>query len=89
MGRRVRVEWERVRGLEAEKGEGQWDENTRTAAGEYVNDDGLGEPAEVLYGVNYQRLLELKEKFDPENRFDKFVDFFADRDGRRIMVNKY
>jgi hypothetical protein len=32
---------------------------------------GLGAGPEVLYGINYPRLVELKRKFDPENVFGK------------------
>jgi hypothetical protein len=32
---------------------------------------GLGAGPEVLYGVNYPRLLELKRKFDPGNVFGR------------------
>ena len=39
--------------------------------GMYVNYDGLGEEGEVIYGSNYQRVRELKRKYDPGNLFGK------------------
>ena len=39
--------------------------------GEYLNYDGLGTPARKTFGGNYERLVKLKERFDPGNIFDK------------------
>jgi FAD/FMN-containing dehydrogenase len=35
---------------------------------------GFGRTGKEMFGVNYERLVELKRKFDPENKFNKFVD---------------
>ena len=44
-----------------------------STGGVYLNFPGLGEEKEALvkagYGVNYDRLAELKAKYDPENLF--------------------
>jgi len=42
------------------------------AAGRYVNylaDDEGGDPVRAAYGPNYERLVELKKKYDPTNFF--------------------
>ena len=42
------------------------------ASGRYVNylgDDETGDPTAAAYGPNYQRLRELKAKYDPDNFF--------------------
>jgi FAD/FMN-containing dehydrogenase len=42
------------------------------ASGRYVNylgDDEPGDPVVMAYGPNYQRLQELKSKYDPKNFF--------------------
>ena len=42
------------------------------ASGRYVNylgDDETGDPEAAAYGSNYQRLRELKAKYDPDNFF--------------------
>ena len=45
----------------------------RSTGGVYLNFPGLGEEKEALvragYGANYDRLAELKAKYDPENLF--------------------
>lgn len=51
-----------------------WDAMGRhSTGGMYLNFAGLGEEKEVLvkagYGVNYERLIELKAKYDPTNLF--------------------
>jgi hypothetical protein len=35
---------------------------------------GFGRTGKEMFGVNYERLVNLKGKYDPENLFDKFVD---------------
>ena len=35
----------------------------------YLDADDAGDPAAVVYGANYERLRELKKKYDPENVF--------------------
>lgn len=40
---------------------------------------GFGLSAKELFGVNYERLATLKEKYDPRNLFRNFVDFYAGR----------
>jgi len=35
----------------------------------YLGDDEVGDPAAAAYGVNYQRLQEIKKKYDPQNFF--------------------
>ncbi|EPE25471.1 FAD-binding protein [Glarea lozoyensis ATCC 20868] len=49
--------------------EGNVDSLTKTTVGEYMNHDGLGAGPKVLYGVNYDRLVELKKKYDPKRLF--------------------
>ena len=42
------------------------------AAGRYVNylgDDEVGDPVRAAYGPNYDRLVELKNQYDPTNFF--------------------
>lgn len=39
--------------------------------GQYLNYDGMGERAEVLFGGNFERLRGLKRRFDGGNLFDK------------------
>jgi len=43
-----------------------------TASGRYVNyldDDEQGDPIAAAYGPNYQRLRQIKSKYDPTNFF--------------------
>jgi FAD/FMN-containing dehydrogenase len=35
----------------------------------YLDDDEAGDPSAAAYGPNYQRLQELKAKYDPDNFF--------------------
>jgi FAD/FMN-containing dehydrogenase len=35
----------------------------------YLGDDQLGDAVRAAYGPNYDRLLELKRRYDPENVF--------------------
>ena len=39
--------------------------------GEYLNYDGLGTPAEKIFGENYPRLVAVKTRYDPKNVFSK------------------
>lgn len=56
--------------LERRKKEGT-DVVTEQSVGEYGNYDSLGATGEVVFGVNYQRLKELKVRYDPKNVFSK------------------
>jgi FAD/FMN-containing dehydrogenase len=38
---------------------------------------GLHKSPKALYGVNYERLVELKKKYDPGNIFKRFVDLLS------------
>jgi hypothetical protein len=38
---------------------------------------GLGSSIEEMFGVNYERLVLLKTKYDPSNMFGKYADFTA------------
>ncbi|KAI1000099.1 hypothetical protein K3495_g8101 [Podosphaera aphanis] len=42
-----------------------------TGVGEYFNYDGIGVSGHEVFGVNFPRLVELKERYDPENMFSK------------------
>lgn len=35
---------------------------------------GFGRTGKEMFGVNYDKLVELKRKYDPENMFNKLVD---------------
>ena len=53
---------------------GVWDATERYSTGSvYLNFPGLGEAEDNLaragYGTNYERLAELKAKYDPDNLF--------------------
>ncbi|KUJ08736.1 FAD-binding domain-containing protein [Mollisia scopiformis] len=50
------------------------DETTRSSTGVYLNYDGFGLSAKTIFGVNYERLVELKKKYDPQNVFKNCVD---------------
>ncbi|PMD45106.1 putative FAD binding oxidoreductase, partial [Hyaloscypha variabilis F] len=54
------------------------DETTKTSSGTYINYDGLHKSPRTLYGVNYERLVELKKKYDPGNVFKLFVDLLSE-----------
>ncbi|KAF8849373.1 hypothetical protein BDZ45DRAFT_752863 [Acephala macrosclerotiorum] len=79
----VRKIADKVRG-ELERTQIEWgdqlDENSKTTVGEYTNYDGLGEGAKFLYRGNYERLLSIKRKYDPNNVFNKFADLLAEAD---------
>ncbi|KAH6679770.1 hypothetical protein B0J14DRAFT_686986 [Halenospora varia] len=45
------------------------DEVTRQGVGEYINHDSFGVGAKAAYGVNHDRLVFLKKKYDPGNVF--------------------
>ncbi|SFR97705.1 FAD/FMN-containing dehydrogenase [Halomicrobium zhouii] len=56
-------------------------EELPVAAGRYGNFPGLGEdPTTALFGDNYDRLVDVKIKYDPENRF-RFNQNVAPRSG--------
>lgn len=38
---------------------------------------GFGRTGKEMFGANYDRLVELKRKYDPENMFDKFAGLFG------------
>ncbi|CZR67719.1 related to 6-hydroxy-D-nicotine oxidase [Phialocephala subalpina] len=58
------------------QGEKQVDNTTRTSSGRYPNYDYLGLSPKEVYGVNYERILSLKKKYDPGNVFKEYVDLF-------------
>jgi hypothetical protein len=37
----------------------------------------LHKSPKALYGVNYERIVELKQKYDPGNAFKQFVDLLS------------
>ena len=39
---------------------------------------GLGKGPKILFGANYERLVELKKKYDPGNVFKEFIDLLED-----------
>ncbi|KAL1985690.1 hypothetical protein VTN96DRAFT_7438 [Rasamsonia emersonii] len=63
--------------FERRKREEGVDEVTKTSVGVYSNYDGLGLSPKEIFGVNYERLVELKKKYDPDNLFRNFVDLQA------------
>ena len=55
-----------------------WTKDSHAAASEhlqkrrwlnYMNDDDTGDAVRQAYGPNYDRLVEVKRKYDPENIF--------------------
>ncbi|RDW65130.1 FAD-binding-containing protein [Coleophoma cylindrospora] len=50
------------------------DEVTRSSTGLYLNYDGFGLSPNKIFGCNYERLVELKKKYDPRNVFKNCVD---------------
>ncbi|KAE8443504.1 hypothetical protein EG329_001816 [Mollisiaceae sp. DMI_Dod_QoI] len=70
-------EWSRKMGVKmneflrkgVEKGAG--DDNTRSGVGQYANYDSIDEKGQVLFGVDFPRLVELKKRYDPGNVFGK------------------
>lgn len=71
MGAKVRSDFERARiggGVDAV---------TKESVGEYINYDGVGEEARCLFGINYDKLVEVKRKFDPDNIFNHYLDLMT------------
>jgi len=57
--------------LERQRSSGT-DETTELSAGEYMNYDGFGSSStKKLFGVNFERLVTLKRRYDPQNVFAK------------------
>lgn len=47
------------------------DATTKTSVGEYGNYDNMGSGGQIIFGVNFPRLAELKKKYDPSNVFSQ------------------
>lgn len=65
-----------------ENGRDQDGQEELEGLGEYCNYDGLGTKAERTFGANFERLVELKTRYDPENVFDKTSGVRAASEGR-------
>jgi len=52
------------------------DEITKTSSGMYPNYNGAGLSSKEVYGVNYEKILNLKKKYDPFNVFKQYEDIF-------------
>ncbi|KAK0120023.1 hypothetical protein ONS95_011438 [Cadophora gregata] len=50
---------------------GEVDSVTEDGIGEYMNYDGFGSDGDKMFGINYPRLKELKQRYDPKNIFNK------------------
>ncbi|KAF8848494.1 FAD-binding domain-containing protein [Acephala macrosclerotiorum] len=73
----VKADEEMMKEFRRRQGEEGVDETTRTSSGRYPNYDYLGLSPKEMYGINYERILSLKKKYDPGNVFREYVNLFA------------